>query len=226
MAYWPMRANSTLPRDAREDIQLLVTRSADLLPLVEAAKKVEPGLQVTKVLQQLATDSGLPLDDVRRIFNSLENLRDLADEAGSPKAALSKVTEGLTGDVASAVENSTQAISEALALYDQDNPVALSFKAQRLTYLRERLFHEAEIISDARPVFDGKGERIVEFVISHSLIVTSFWDGSFHRQHYAVDNADIVAIRRACDRALLKSHALKDALGGKWPTEVLRDDSV
>ncbi len=113
----------------------------------------------------------------------------------------------------------------ALRLYNKDNPVSLTFKAQRLTYNRERLFHEVEIISDARPIFDTKGEKVIEFVVTHSLVVSYFVNGDYQRQYYSVDNADILNLRTACDRAILKSRTPKDALGEKWPTEVLRDDT-
>lgn len=43
---------------------------------------------------------------------------------------------------------------------------------QRLSYAREHLLVDVEILTDARPVYAIEGDKILSMVISHSLVVT------------------------------------------------------
>jgi hypothetical protein len=108
--------------------------------------------------------------------------------------------------------------------YERDNAVSLSYKAQRLTYMRENVYQQAEIITDARPVFDEKGQKIVEYIIAHYLVITYFRHGRVENVHLALDAADVLKLHNVCDRAVIKARALKNELGDR--ARILRDDDA
>jgi RIO-like serine/threonine protein kinase len=100
--------------------------------------------------------------------------------------------------------------------------VVIAYKAQKLTYLRENIYQESEIITEVRPVFDQKAGQILEYLVTHSLIATYFRHGRYENIHLAMDMADVLKLRRLCDRAILKAKTLQSDLGDK--ARILRDD--
>lgn len=225
MAHWPIRSETRLGEAARREIEILVARAADLERIVAVAKEQTAASQPDVVLGVLSDTLTIPAPDLRSIFNSLENIRLIEEDQGSLNGALDRVRSGLPPEMAVLFDEARPKITASAEAYDQNNPVSLSFKAQRLVYLREKLFHDAEIVTDARPVFDESGQKIVEFVVTHDLVMTYYSNRDFITEHMSIDNADILKIRRACDRAVVKAGTLKEALGSKWKTEVLRDDA-
>jgi hypothetical protein len=94
----------------------------------------------------------------------------------------------------------------------QDHPAVISVKAQRLSFLRERIYIDSEIITDARPVYNTRGDTIVEMIVPHTLVITPH-DSTHnnHDLHFTMDANDLVKLRKACDRAMLKAKTLKDS---------------
>jgi len=81
---------------------------------------------------------------------------------------------------------------------------------------------DSEIITDARPIFDTKRESVLEYVISHCLVITYHGDnsvsGQMHNQpsiHFALDMDDILKLRKEIERAILKARTLEKDLGDK-----------
>lgn len=226
MAHWPIRSDTRLNDAAQRELRRTVELARDLDRVITAALLQQPASKPDTVFQAISTELEIPLADLRTLFNSLENIRLVENDQGSLDSALDRVRSGLSlDDVASSFDEARPLIRAAAERYDQNNPVALSYKAQRLIYLRERLYHDAEIITDARPVFNEAGEEIVEFIVTHELVLTHFESGDIITRHMSMDNADIVNLRRTCERAIIKARTLKEALGTSWKTEVLRDDA-
>ena len=151
-------------------------------------------------------------------------MRFFKEELGSTEKLIDFLAESLKPETGEKIRANADLIRESLAHYEEDNPVLLTMKARRLTYARERLLSYAEIITDARPVFDSIGENIHEFVVTHSLVITSQVGNESRKEYYSIDNADLLNIRKACDRAFIKARTLKSALEEKWPTKVLKDN--
>jgi len=226
MAFWPSRIDIRINDEIASDIALLAD-NADRLPrLVQLAHEQDYDFVASIVIRRISKAASIDYSIVSRIFNSLENLKNIEQETGTAEIAFSSIADAVSPDLKQKLESVKDKIVDALKSYDPDNAVSISFKAQKLTYLREKLFHEAEIITEARPVFDSSGERILEMVITHSLVVTYWTRGAgFETIHLAIDAADVVSIRQSTDRAIIKANSLKSELGAKWKTEVLRDDS-
>ncbi len=86
-------------------------------------------------------------------------------------------------------------------------------KAFRLQREGERLYCEAKVLSDMRPVFEGDGSiRPDHAVITHTLKI-EYHEGAEHREFFVVlDNEDLVALRGVIERATLKDATLRRLL--------------
>jgi len=226
MAFWPSRVDFRLGDSAAEDLGLLVEHADRLAAIIKLAKEQDYDFVAPTVIDKISKATSIDYGTLSTIFNSLENLHAIADDVGGPEGAFGQVHRAVNDqELLKKLDSAKGKIIDAIKSYDQDNPVSISYKAQKLTYLREKLFHDVEIITDARPVFDGKGERILEMVITHSLVITYWTAGSFQTIHLAIDAADVLSIRKATDRAIVKGKSLKSALQKMWKTGVPRDDA-
>jgi hypothetical protein len=225
MAYWPTRTDISFSEGAIEDIKLLVEFAGRLPDIVEASKQESHEFVASKAIRKLSEKLKIEYRQVFRLFNALENFKIIADEVGGPEKAIDQVIEGLDAEVAERMEAGRDSIVRALVLYDDNNPISISYKAQKITYLRDKLFHDVEIMTDARPVFDAEGVNILEMVITHTLVITYWTRSGWETAHIAADAVDMLHLRKVCDRAIIKAKTLKTALEEKWPTEVLRDDA-
>jgi hypothetical protein len=222
MAVWINRLAEPLSKSASDEISLLVQYADRLDDLIEAANKQQPALTAGEVVTAISKDLLIKSDDLRKLFNALENLKNLSEEFGGTKKAIDQLSNTLRDDVSSKLKEKNDSIVKAIERYAGDNSVTISYKAQRLTYIRENIYQDAEIITDVRPVFDAKGEKIIEYLITHYLVATYFHNGRFEQIHLAMDAADVVKLRKGCDRAIIKSRAIKAELGDK--ARILRDD--
>ena len=111
--------------------------------------------------------------------------------------------------------------------FASNNPIAISFKAQKLAYLHERILRDAEIITDLRPVFDDSGKNILEVMVAHTLVVTTTNSGRTERVHFAMDAGDVLQLRKACERAVEKARAIQSTFEKSklnFAVHVLRGD--
>jgi hypothetical protein len=224
MAIWTNRISGSIPKSAADQVKLLVEYADRLGEFIDAAQEQQPALTANEVIVAIAKDIRIDSKILESVFNALDNIKNLSDEFGGIEKTIDELSRGLKDEDAQKILKKKHAISEAVTKYTSDNAIAISYKAQRLTYLRENTFQEAEIITDARPVFDSKGENIIEYLITHYLVVTYFHQGDFKNIHLAMDAGDVVKLRKACDRAFVKAKSLKAALGDK--ARILRDDNA
>lgn len=225
MAYWPSRSDTKLPEVAIRDLELFAENLEKIPGIISISKQQAPGLHPEKIFETIGAEAELGATKIRRIFNTLENFAAFKEDLGTFEKALDRVLPSLSKEIRELyIQNRSQIIS-ILGSYDKNNPVAISFKAQRLTYLRDKLLHDVEIVSDVRPIFNENGEEIVEFVVTHELAMTLLVGREIRREHITIDYADILALRKACDRALVKTQTIKKTLSDRHRVEVLRDDA-
>jgi hypothetical protein len=226
MAFWPRRTEVSLPQNAIDDITTLLDVVDKLPVIVESARKQSHESKAVSVIRKVARDVGIDLPRLDKIFNALENLKTLAGEqGGGGDRPLDQIKSGLDPKLAERVEANKGVLSEAINAYSEDNPVSIAYKAQRITFLRDKLFHDAELITDIRPVFDSPGKNILEMIVTHTFVITYYTRRGWETVHIALDAADVISLRKACDRAIIKAKTLKVALDTKWKTEIIRDDT-
>jgi hypothetical protein len=84
----------------------------------------------------MSTEVGMSVAELRRIFIALENLHFFEEQLGSTNATIERLAQAVKPDVEEKIRLNLAGVSEALKLYDRDNPVSITFKAQKLTYSR------------------------------------------------------------------------------------------
>jgi hypothetical protein len=194
----------------------LLVKHADVLPtILEQSKKIEPSISVDDATQEIAKVTKIDASELRGLFNAVDQLSEISKNLGSLDKAFDRVIEICGKENLAGLDEKRAAISKAIhEYYDDNNPVAISVKAQRLVFAREKLLIDAEIITDARPVYDSSGKEILEFIITHSLVATYHTGGEDPMAiHLSMDAADIEKLRKACERAVIKAHTLKEHLG-------------
>lgn len=191
--------------------------------LIDASKTIAPGLALREVTAALAPSFDIPERDLHNIFVALENIRLTADNAGSVDKAIDRLLTYYGQQQLAAVESNRDAIQAAVRMFSANHPAALSLKARKLTYMHENLLSDVEIITDARPVYDEEGEKVVEFIITHSLVVTYQCHGETKRSLVTMDASDVQKLQAQCARAIRKATTLKNDLGDRARIVVTTD---
>jgi hypothetical protein len=101
---------------------------------------------------------------------------------------------------------------------------ALSFlaKAHALQAEHERLFRDAKVLTDLRPVFHDPDEPPVDMIVEYTLKII-YHDGSRHQHreiYMAMDSDDITHLKEALERAEKKAASLKMLLQSKNLTQM------
>jgi hypothetical protein len=215
-----------LPESAQRGISSLLGHADGLAEILASTVAEPPKISAASTFRTIATTLGVDFAEVARIFGALENLSVLREELGSTDAVLNLLEKRLNTDIAERLRPRVGQIKAIIESYIASHPVAISLKAEKLSYLHETLLQDAEIITDVRPVFNADGTKILEMVATHSLIISAYSPGTGSRRlHFALDAADVLKLRRICDRAIVKADSIKRELGGMpWITRVLNDE--
>ena len=223
----PTNLELSVPKGAADEIAMLVAHADRLQAILDATMKMEPAATVSTVLKPLAQETGIDRVVLRNLFNALHNLSVIAAELDGADAAFERLSGALDKEIAKEWDQKKGPILTALQRYSDNNPVATTIKAARLTYFYEKIYRDGEIITEARPVYNEAGDSVIEIMILQSLVVTHSSLGQLHRTHVAMDAADVLKLRKACDRAIVKAKTLKATLDrAKIRAEIVRDEDV
>jgi hypothetical protein len=215
-----------IPDNIRSDLLRLVEHAEKILSILRETKAQKPSTSAQAFVRLFVQHLSISYNEAGRLLNALQNLLSIDQELGDVEKTFELITTRLTPDVREKWFNKKIEIKAILELLKDDHPAAISFKAQRLSHSYERVLIEAEILTDARPVYTIKGDKIVEMMIQHKLVITQHDQNNTHGELYFVmDARDVVNLKKACDRAIQKAKVLKDSLANlPWVTEIVRDD--
>jgi hypothetical protein len=216
-----------VPAAAQRQLKALLSNIDRVEEIIDRSANVKAGVTAYEVLQPLAGQLNIDHGTLLDIFYALENLRRLETEYGTPGEVLERIFAGTEPQLAKQLMENKARILEIFAGYKADNPVALSFKAQKLAYLHERIFRDADILTDIRPIFNEAGEAVLSAIIGQTLTITFTRVGATERIHLALDAGDVLGLRKACDRAILKAKVLQASFASSklnWDVHVLRGD--
>jgi hypothetical protein len=97
----------------------------------------------------------------------------------------------------------------------QADSLASTARAIDVQTEHQRVFHDARVLTDVRPVFDDEPAiRPSGAVITHTLKVDYFESGEFREIYIALDHADLVRLESVVDRALAKTKSTEQLLDG------------
>jgi hypothetical protein len=218
-------AGLIIPTQAQRQLRALLKNLDRMQEILAHSRDTQPGVTAYEVLEPLAEKLNIDHDDLLNIFYSLENLNRLAAEYGTASEALDRIIAGTDPALSKQLRESEPQILAILTNYRGDHPVALSFKAQKLVYLHERIYRDAEILTDVRPIFDDAADGVLGAIIGHTLSITFTRMAANERLHIAMDAGDVLALRKACDRAIRKAKVLQESLTSSnlnWYVHVLR----
>jgi hypothetical protein len=220
------RLPQQLPELVQRDLLRLAEHAPDILKFLEGTKADSPSVSTRKFSRPLAERLGLSVRDADRLLFAFQNLQQIDQETDREKT-FEIVADRLASDGREKWLAQRTVILSIFALLDEDHPAVISIKAARLSHSYERIFVNAEIITDIRPVFTSKGDKILNMVVQHKLVVTEH-DNQHHDLdlHFVMDAQDILTLKTACERAIQKAQVLKDSLANvPWVTEVLSEDA-
>lgn len=188
---------------------------------------------IDAIVDAIASNLSIAKSDAMAAVNGMYNLRLTIDKYGQGSAnAVFDGVEGylrkqkLTSEADDFVKN-RPLIASCIESFSNDNPVALSIKAVRLAYSYEKTAKDIEVITDIRPVFNSRGDEVVEALVLHKLAITYETVDGTGRLDVTLDAADCLELLKACERAVLKAKAVENAFSGlKFPTKVWNDDEV
>ena len=132
----------------------------------------------------------------------------VSDVIGALRVAKVPVALAADGEVAFHTRLSTLLSTTSLAI---------SAKAQVLQRDYARLFHDAKIITDMRPVFEQSTKEPPQGVLlDHTLKVVYHEGLGDHQELYlALDSSDLVALKKVIERAEEKEQTLRSLLASK-----------
>jgi hypothetical protein len=221
-------AGITVPPSGRAQLEVLLKHIDHAKEIIRKAQDVEPGITIFQVLRPLATKLAVNYSDLLDLFFALENLHRLEEEFGTASDALDRIISAVDQELANKIEENKSRMLEMLEAYKGNHPINITFKAQKLAYLHERIYREGEIITDVRPVFDATGEKVLEAIIGHTLTISFSRVGQNNeRIHLALDAGDVLDLRKACDRAIIKAKTLQSSFASSdlnWKIHILRGE--
>ena len=214
---------SQLPETVQRDLLQLVQHAPEILKFLDETKGNTPSVSAGKFARPIAERLTISVRDAGRLLYALQNLQLIDQETGDRQKTFVIIADRLSAEAREKWRATEPTLLSILALLDADHPVVISEKARRLSHLYERIFVNAEIITDVRPIYTIKGDKVVDMVIQHKLVITQH--DNLHRDsdvHFVLDARDMITLKTACERAIQKAQVLKDAFRTlPWVTEVL-----
>jgi hypothetical protein len=97
-------------------------------------------------------------------------------------------------------------------LLSMDNALTYGAKAGELLMEQQLVYCTARILTDARPLFDEKANKVQGFLVFHTLAITYHERGETLAIHIAMDSSDIAQLREQLTRAARKGRIIRDDL--------------
>jgi hypothetical protein len=206
-----------IPQEDTGSIAIIKTLPrASLERLVNALESAPPISNPSEMADLIARQIvGIPADRVAPVIETLYTLYHIRELSGvRPARFIADLMEAIQRTPHPRVPQKELArlrsILEKLMTIGTLKTVA---KAARLQREWERLYCEAKILSDIRPVFGADPESIpVGAVLTHTLRL-GYHEGSQHKEfHVVLDSDDLMAINEVILRAQVKEKSLRNML--------------
>jgi len=94
-------------------------------------------------------------------------------------------------------------------LFLLEGNLQITSKALEIMVQHDRIFLEARILSDLRPIFTSSPEKAEAAVVIHNLQIRFRESGMVKSSYFALDNGDLKKLKDMIERAEKKTNALK-----------------
>jgi hypothetical protein len=230
------RINLDLPREAIADLVAMARLGGKIPQIVEVAKTATPKVGVYAIARELSPALGLARSDLANYIITLLNLyRTKVRLHLSSRKTVDAVSDHIlrdqskdTGETDLSVWNSAKDyVLHALDNLNEDHPLNASSKAYSVATSRQYELVDIRVFTDARPVFNSEGDKIVQNVITYVLSI-DYHDKHEHRViQFSLDSQDLSELKDVITRAEKKTTTIKrDFSTMPWPTIVFREKTV
>jgi hypothetical protein len=199
---------------ALKTVRALPNTSVDALikALRSASLSADTDEIAKNIAQQVPSISATELEAVLDTLYDLYSLRELSGV--DRDTFLEDFIEGFQNQPELAVDDKeTSKLRSKFEKLLNVNTFTLLSKAKRLQRDGERLYCDAKIVSDIRPVFGAKPTvRPIGAVVTHTLKLAYHEMGEHKEFHIVLDGIDVGLLAEVVHRALLKDETLRSLL--------------
>ena len=215
-----------IPQRSFADITEVILNADRLTQIVTLSNSTSLKLDISSIAKEVIAVTQISDVSVRRILSALANFRSLMERSGlTTESLIERLTESLASQAPIKWKDqyfdqwqaSSSSVASALNSMSLDHPIVMLQKVQELAYTHEKVFQDASIYTDLRPVFNVAGDKIRAAVLTNVLTL-NFQDGE-NRQRISLtlDLEDLVLLRKMCERAELKTRTAQKELGVTIP---------
>ncbi|MEX2285583.1 MAG: hypothetical protein WD648_00760 [Planctomycetaceae bacterium] len=216
-------------------IALFLENSQSLGRVVGAMVEAEPKSSIGELAKDVARACDIPLESVHAIFTTLWNIsRGSAILQQNVEQTIAELTTAMVRYGRPPLDDSRLAewkqvvpeLASAVQRITPDSSLMISSKAMALCYERPFTLHKVRILSDIRPVFNEEATRILEMIVTQTLVIDYSTADGIKDIHLTMDIDDVTSLREQCERAELKARTIVTAMEEcNWSTAVFSSGS-
>lgn len=189
-------------------------RDGEFTALLAAIRKTTPQLNIGTIAKHVAKTLKKPISESEEI---LETLRELSVTHLMADVSVDQFAQ----DVVSAMARqrvvrpgfNRVAFEKRLVALLNVGPLIVSSKAHNIKHEYEKVFGSARVLTDIRPVFGQTEADVAGVMVTHTLkLIYRVELGEYREIYIAMDNADLVSLRKVLDRADLKKKHLEEII--------------
>lgn len=204
----------TIPKSAHKVLKSLSNLDdSQFSRLITALSEATAGLSMSHFAEEVASRFEHDASSIKAIVVELFQIDGVRETFTLTPAELAQSVADAASDISALSEEDRQVLRNRLQqIFEGRTSLSLTAKAGGVACDYERVFYNARILTDVRPVFDHQGEVVEAAAIIHNLVI-HFGENSEHKDFYVtLDTQDIDVLRKALDRAATKANALRNLL--------------
>jgi len=201
-----------VPPEAFAELLAIASFSDRLKEIQDAANAVGVDQDSRSTAENVAGRVDIKPDQVSLVLRGLLSLRSL-------KRASRLSSTGLFDSLTSSLDQAPSdwknanletwkrarnSVVQVLEQSQQDDPLSVRSKTRELTYLHENIFTGCRLLTELRPVFSKSADKILNTVLTTSLLVQYRADNLGREIQFAMDVNDLTDLREQCERAIIK----------------------
>jgi hypothetical protein len=206
-----------LDEEAIDEMAALANFGKQLPNIVSKIAVIGPRAVLPVLADELSKQAGLDNEQAVILVQGLVRVYNTRERSGeSTRAVIDALTAALKDNpVRDAWEAARDKVVEAVDLLQEEHPLVVSSKAERVAISKANRVVSMDLFTDARPVFNKTGDRVLFTVIDHVISLEYHADYRDHREiHLTFDADDIERLFDLCLEAKARVTAVKDSIKG------------
>jgi hypothetical protein len=203
-----------IPPTSRQPIRALLDLSDQQLNEIRHALQViQPMLSATDLVTSLTPQ----IQDLnpKQVESVIQTILEVAGVWAAGDVPLAQFADGISGSSDLALdENDRLRLAERLEQLIHIPSLSLTARAIQTVYNNYRVFREASVQTDLRPIFASDDESDEPFgaAVMHTLRLSYFEDGESKSLYISLDSNDLKALRQSLEQAEPRAGSLERLL--------------